>query len=357
MINKNLKIFKILNYLLILFYLIILDFCLTNLYNVSKNYLIGNLRIQHPEFHHTLKANSEGGGFISEKYYTNSLGFRDFSIREIDNEINNKRILLMGDSAAMGLFNEYENSFAGKITKYYENKDVEVLNGAVTSYSPIIYFTKIKYLIDKNFKFNELLLFIDISDPFDDTFRYVLNSEGNVIDKDIKVQKDFVRDTKKFIINNFYFFFKILDFVNDFFSPDVENSMFAINHQNGLWNIKKDLYNSYGKDGLKSNIFYLNKIKNLLDSNNIDMKIVLHPWPGTIYYYDKKTIYEKTWENWAKKNDIDIFNSVEIFSFAKDLNKKERIEIINKYYFNLDMHFNIKGSNLFFNEFKKFLEN
>ena len=78
--STKIKFFKILNYFLILVYLIILDFGLTNLYSVSKNYLIGNLKTNHPIFHHTLKKNSEGGGIISEKYFTNSLGFRDFSI-------------------------------------------------------------------------------------------------------------------------------------------------------------------------------------------------------------------------------------------------------------------------------------
>jgi len=354
--STKLKLFKILNYFLILVYLIILDFGLTNLYNVSKNYLIGNLRINHPIFHHTLRKNSEGGGIISEKYFTNSLGFRDFSIKNVNKENKKKRILLMGDSATMGLYNEYENSYAGKITKYFKKKNIEVLNGAVTSYSPIIYFTKIKYLIDNNYKFDELFLFIDISDPYDESFRYEVDKKGNVIDKKITFEVNFITETKKFISNNFYFFFHILNFVNDFFFPDADESMFAINHQNGLWNIEEDVFNSYGKDGLNSNIYYLDKIKNLLDTNNIGMKIIIHPWPGTIYYFDKKTIYEKTWENWAKENNVDIFNSVKIFNFVKNLNKKERLQIISKYYFELDMHFNEEGSEFFFSEFKKFLE-
>jgi hypothetical protein len=53
----------------------------------------------------------------------------------------------MGDSATMGFFSEYENTFSGKITKYFEKKNVDVINGGVISYSPIIYFTKIKYLL------------------------------------------------------------------------------------------------------------------------------------------------------------------------------------------------------------------
>ena len=353
-VNKN---FKILSYLLILIILILFDFLITNIFIISKNKLIGNLTIKHSIFHHTLKPNSEGGGFINEKYYTNSLGFRDFSIRNINNETKKKRILLMGDSAAMGLHSEYENTFSGKITKYFAKKNINVINGAVTSYSPIIYFTKIKYLIENKIKFDEVFLFIDISDPYDEVFRYKLNNKGNVIDKKIVIQKSFIIRLKEFISKNFTFFFKILNSVNDFFVPDADNSMFAIDHQNALWNNKKEAYNSYGKDGLNSNIFYLNKIKKLLDSKKINMNIIIHPWPGTIYYYNKKTMYELTWENWAKDNNVKIFNAVSIFNFVNNMSKKERLEVINRYYHDLDMHFNKNGAELFFKEFKKFLEN
>ena len=178
MLQQRKNKFKYLYYLLIIIYLVVLDLCLTNIYKHGKNYLIGNLRIDHPNFHHTLKANSEGGGFISEKYYTNSLGFRDFLIRDIEKSQNaGDRILLMGDSSTMGLYNNYEDSYAGKITKFYEEKSIEVLNGSVTSYSPIIYFKKLEYLIKKEkLEFNKLFLFIDISDTFDDVYRYKLNN-------------------------------------------------------------------------------------------------------------------------------------------------------------------------------------
>ena len=115
-----------------------------------------------------------------------------------------------------------------------------MINGAVTSYSPIIYFTKIRYLIENKIKFDEVFLFIDISDPFDEVFRYKLNNKGNVIDKKIVIQKSFIIRLKEFISKNFTFFFKILNFVNDFFLPDADNSMFAIDHQNALWNNKKE---------------------------------------------------------------------------------------------------------------------
>ena len=77
----NNKKFKYLYYVGIFLYLVAFDFCLTNIYRYSKNYMLGDLRIEHPIYHHTLKENSEGGGSINEKYYSNSSGFRYFSKR------------------------------------------------------------------------------------------------------------------------------------------------------------------------------------------------------------------------------------------------------------------------------------
>tara|TARA_Y100000996_G_C22542505_1_gene650529 strand:+ start:218 stop:1303 length:1086 start_codon:yes stop_codon:yes gene_type:complete len=359
MFHQRKNKFKYLYYFLIIIYLVLLDVCLTNIYKYGKNYLIGDLRINHPNFHHTLRSNAEGGGFISEKYYTNSLGFRDFLIRDIEKIKNNKkRILLMGDSSTMGLFNEYEDSYAGKITKHFEKKNIEVLNASVTSYSPIIYFKKLEHLIKKEkLEFNNLFLFIDISDTFDDVYRYRLNNLGDVIDpKTTFDNTNYVDDVKKLIISHSTFFFFILDTVNDIFYPDTDNSFFAINHQNNLWNIDDDVFNEYGKKGLKLNILYINKIKTLLESKNIDLKIIIYPWPGTIYYYDKKTPYEKNWEDWSQQNDVQIYNFVNHFDYVKNLSKQDRLTIIDKYYHKLDMHFNAAGSDLFFKSIIGFLE-
>ena len=52
------------------------------------------------------------------------------------------------------------------------SKKIEVLNAGVSSYSPIIYFKKIEYLIDKGFEFDELIVFIDISDIEDEATIY-----------------------------------------------------------------------------------------------------------------------------------------------------------------------------------------
>ena len=76
----------------------------------------------------------------------------------------------MGDSFTEGGLLDYTDTFVGRIDSDLGEKKIEVLNAGVSSYSPIIYWRKIKYLIeDMKLKFDEVVVFIDISDPYDET--------------------------------------------------------------------------------------------------------------------------------------------------------------------------------------------
>ena len=70
-----------------------------------------------------------------------------------------------------GLGLAYEKTFVGLYEKYSKNK---VFNLAVTSYSPIIYFNKIKYYLDRGLKTKHVIVFIDISDIDDEKNYYKL---------------------------------------------------------------------------------------------------------------------------------------------------------------------------------------
>ena len=109
-------------------------------------------RIKNAFFHHSLKPNikvdSNWGG-IKYKTCTNNYGFRENCSNERLKNDNLQNILFIGDSFTEGLGLAYEKTFVGLYEKYSKNK---VFNLAVTSYSPIIYFNKIKYYIDRGLK-------------------------------------------------------------------------------------------------------------------------------------------------------------------------------------------------------------
>ena len=115
-------------------------------------------RVSSSIYHHDILPNTDQievwGGKIKQRLITNSIGFRDKEVRKIEKvNIQQKRILLIGDSFIEGSGLNFEYTLAGQLQRNLGN-DFEVLNSAVGSYSPSIYYKKIKYYIEERYKFD-----------------------------------------------------------------------------------------------------------------------------------------------------------------------------------------------------------
>ena len=99
---------------------------------------------------------------------TNSLRFRDNSVRDVPLVAERRRIVFMGDSFTQGVGIDYPMTFVGRIAEALSAKGIEVLNAGVSSYSPIIYWKKTQHLVEKlAFNFDEMVVFLDISHAHD----------------------------------------------------------------------------------------------------------------------------------------------------------------------------------------------
>ena len=61
-----------------------------------------------------------------------------------------------------------------------DHRSIEVLNAGLSSYSPIIYLKKLRWLIDQGYEFDEAVVYVDISDIQDEGFNYSYDAEGNL---------------------------------------------------------------------------------------------------------------------------------------------------------------------------------
>ena len=90
-------------------------------------------------------------------------------------------ILFIGDSFVEGVTFSYEDTFVGIIDSVLSKQGIETLNAGRASYSPIIYWRRIKFLIEElGVQFNEVVVFIDISDAQDEARKYELSKNKNV---------------------------------------------------------------------------------------------------------------------------------------------------------------------------------
>lgn len=126
-------------------------------------------------YDHGLRSNASADllwGRRAYGFYTNSMGFRDGAPRQIDlnPKSRQRRILFIGDSFTEGLGLPFEETFVGQFA--HANRQLEVFNAAMSSYSPSLYYLKLRALLEAGFRFDELWVFIDLSDLQDEATGY-----------------------------------------------------------------------------------------------------------------------------------------------------------------------------------------
>ena len=183
----------------IIFVILVIDFLFSSIFlkktNLWKNSNWENnyWRVTSKIYHHDLLPNIdiiENWGPFKKRIITNSLGFRDFNNKNVLKISNKRRILLIGDSFIEGAGYDYDYTIGGLIQKKLGNK-FEVLNSAVSSYSPSIYYTKINHFISKGYKFDQALVFLDLSDIYDELFIEHGSEENIIIGKKSKEKNIF----------------------------------------------------------------------------------------------------------------------------------------------------------------------
>ena len=359
---------KLKNTSLILLTIFFCDYVLSNLFFKKMKFweyekLIDYYwRISSDVYHHDLLANTdviEPWGFsMKKRLITNSLGFRDFSKKEVTKIPEKKRILLIGDSAIEGAGYDYEHTIGGLLQRNFA-KTHEILNSAVGSYSPSIYLKKVEYFLNQGYKFNSAILFLDPSDIIDELF-IKKDSLGNILvdKKDLEEKR-----IENFLLDNFLIirtFLRISDatenlknffklkykaskkFEKSFFDTTNEDTMFyRMTHvDRSAWTFDNTLFQNY-KEGLKKSDENLTNLVNILKENNIKIYFVLYPHPSQIVYKD--LYHFPYWKEWAKKNDI---NFIELYSDFESEKKKEMA--LSTFIFG-DLHWNKKGTKKVFN--------
>jgi len=361
-IKKNSKFFFILLYLIFLIFIFLTDFIIKKFDSYlkeKKSYVERNLI-----YHHDLKKNYIFEDIFGNKskIYTNSLGFKDIKLREIKDKINKRRIVFIGDSFTEGVGLEFEKTFVGIVYEFAKKNNIEVLNAGVQSYSPIIYWKKIKWLIEtKKFKFDELVVHLDISDVQDEAQYYTLDNKENIISRGLLekfIEDKNLRALFVGILDKYTFFtFRILQFLKNphYYTakPQDQNynswSIIIADSPNnkGNWTIKEL---SYSKKGIALSKKYIDKLFRLCEKNNIKLTIAVHPWPNQIWYEDLDSKQVQIWKKFSEERGIKFINNFPNF-VKKGISDNEKLNIIKKYYFPADVHFNEYGNKIIANNF------
>jgi hypothetical protein len=320
-------------------------------------------RIADPVYDHGFAANFDGYDIWGEARYrltTNNLGFKDSAVREVPLKSSSRRILLMGDSFAEGIGMTFDNSFAGLLDQagHQRAEKVEFLNAGVASYSPVIYYKKIKYLLERGLQFDEVVLLSDSSDVEDEATSYFCIDDdpkyhnlcttppGGVPEPAIK--RDYFID--HFAVSN-----RVRVTVKRWLQSALGNRRQSIenDHNRIGWTTKNPdpaRYQPLGVDGgIARSLQNMTKLADLLASRGIPLTIVVYPWAQQIAQNDRESRQVALWRDFCPGRCKAFINLFPVFFAAADSDKDwyEHLYILG------DDHFSVAGNRMMSEELAK----
>jgi hypothetical protein len=324
------------------------------------------VRVADPVYDHGFSVKFDGFDVWGELRYpliTNSLGFKDATTRDVPLKSASRRILIIGDSFAEGIGMRFEDSFAGILQQAGQARGdkVEFLNAGVASYSPSIYYRKIKFLIDSGLHFDEVLLFSDPSDVTDEATSYFCidddpryrsyctAAEGSMQPSASPKKSDFFID--RFVITN-----RVRISIKRWIQTLLGNRKRALATDRARigWSIAGfDVTNETrplgAEGGLQRSLQNMGKLADLLASRNIPLTIVVYPWAQQIAQGDRDSRQVAIWREFCEKRCKTFINLFPTFFAAAEADRNWHAHL----YIVGDDHFSAGGHSMVAREVEK----
>jgi lysophospholipase L1-like esterase len=255
-------------------------------------------------YHHGLAENVNlmgQWGSIQYPVRTNSLGFRDAEVRTIPLRAAGPRVVLIGDSFTEGLGVPYADTYAGLLDHCLGRSGLQVLNAGVMSYSPSIYYRKLKYLLeDIRLQIDYVVVAIDISDIRDEAERYQLDSLGNVVDRPSQARRSLLKE------NSLLLHVAVL-------VRDAARARWADPARYTDWTGDSRAYDEHGAKGLALAAARMDQLLSILRERHIGVAVIVYPYPNEILRNDSNSVQVRFWGNWTATRGVPFFNLFPVF--------------------------------------------
>ena len=338
--------------LTVLLLILITDFVIGNVF-IPRNFNV--FRCPHHFYHHGLLPNKQCNGKWGNRIFysvaTNSLGFRDECIRKVPLKSNNKRIVFIGDSFIESLGLDYAHSVVGILNSRIDKNKTEILNAAVVSYSPKLYYLKTKYLIENiGLHFDELFVFIDICDVSDEIYYEKFEPKTYNVIEDVAYRVDKYLKNTSFIYYSLSCMFQKTYGQSEARVDGLEPSLAPVGndrtaaakkintHSVPYWTVDESSFKLCAEKGLALAHMNMSKLSTLCKSHNIKMTVVVYPWPHQILYKDCESIQVRFWQEFCQRNGLSFVNLFPLFINGADPNT-----VIARYFIKNDVHWNTQG--------------
>lgn len=265
-------------------------------------------------------------------FYSNSLGFRDSTDREVSLDSDQHRVLFLGDSHTEGVGVDFNESFAGRLAAQAGGTGVEILNGSAVSYSPRIHYLKGRYLLEeKGLDVDEIFVVIDMSDLNNEIAYENFEPNGETVlvvslrrffsklrqhsllvylaDSIIKSRRNkffyenmAIRNRSDFeLYATFFSEFKDADLLND---PNF--------HHVSRW-LEDEKFRELANYSLELGQENIAALNGLCRAQGISLSLSVHPWQDQILKGDTTNIFVESWRDFSTENGIRFINLYPVF--------------------------------------------
>lgn len=269
---------------------------------------------------------------------TDRYGFRIGTCAPGEAEKSWPAIFVIGDSFTEGIGSSYEKSFAGLMACDAARQGKAVWNLGVASYSPTIYFRKIRVAAQKlGIRPTEIYVFLDLSDIYDDANVYHVGPDEVVSSSPFRWY-----NIGQFMLENFATF----RVAYDLYLSSSLVTVGSLGQDRARWTVDPDLMNEWGRRGLETSGRNLDQIVTLCRDWNCHMTLVVYPWPDNVVAGDRNSIQVTHWRAWAAAHNVRFIDGFSAFF------REPAKTVLHKYFIAGDVHFNELGHRLLFDEVK-----
>lgn len=255
-----------------------------------------SLTVPNPHYHHGLKPNRQATITWGNRAYvltTNSMGFKDRAVREVPLRSDKYRLLFLGDSFTEGIGLPYEKTFVGLIEQALDTSRYEVLNAGVSSYSPRLYYHKLRHLVDEvGLHVDEVRVYLDISDVQDEVI-YQAYEPGAL---SLRQRLDHL------LTRNVHAYYAVKKSFKVFRQHD------PFYTARGHWTHDADAFAAWGRHGLTLAHENMDRLYRLCEARGIALVIAVYPWPAQIEQPSATVDPVAVWRAFARERGIRLVN-------------------------------------------------
>jgi hypothetical protein len=282
-------------------------------------------RIQDPVYSHTLKpmfsTDRAVWGRAMFTLRTNSLGFRDASVRTVGKAPppGKRRVVVIGDSFTEGIGLPWEETYVGRFAAALPQ--LEVLDAGVLSYAPSVYWRKTQWLLDAGYTFDELLVCIDISDIQDEAIAYRERPDGTIdyvgyginyfatVDNPALADPGWkppgtsaaaaAGDWKAWMKAHFAY----TNLAYSLVKSRVRNPQTPHRMLRSYWTVDPNIpgYGEMGVEaGLRKSTAYMDRLAALLAARGIALSVAVYPWPDQLEFDKADNRGVTHWKAWCE---------------------------------------------------------